>query len=86
MPLLLPLYRFLSLNKLLVKVMLLIPKNFSPTEVFRDTRTVPLQNQNVLIVLLLDLKIIKGLPVHIKIKQGLAQQRHGATPKYLLCL
>ena len=38
-------------------------------EVFSDARTVPLLNQNVLIVLLVDLKIIESLSVRIKIKK-----------------
>ena len=38
-------------------------------EIFSDARTVPLLNQNVLIVLLVDLKIIESLSVRIKIKK-----------------
>ena len=38
-------------------------------EIFSDARTVPLLNQNVLIVLLDDLKIIESLSVRIKIKK-----------------
>ena len=61
--------------------MLLVSSKLSPTEIFRDARTVLLRNQNVLIVLFVDLKIIESLSVCIKIKRGVAQQRHDATNK-----
>ena len=66
---LLLLYRFLSLNKVLVIVMLPVSKKLFPAKIFRDAGTVLPRNQNLLIALFVDLMIIEILSIRMKVKK-----------------